>query len=181
MALTATMYTFLIDLSNVDRGVYANLELRVAQQPSETDEYLLTRVLAYCLEYEEGIAFSAGISAGDEPAISIRSLTGELTAWIEVGAPDAARLHRASKSTERVAVYTHRSIAMLKQQLAGNRIHRAADIPIYEIERPLLAALVRVVERRTTMSIVVTEGQLYIEVGGEAISGQIREHRLEGV
>ena len=179
MALTATMYTFLIDLSNVDRSVYANLELRVAQQPSETDEYLLTRVLAYCLEYEEGIAFSAGISAGDEPPISIRNLTGDLIAWIEIGAPDAERLHRASKSAERVAVYTHRSIAMLKQQLTGKRIHRAEEIPFYEIERPLLTALARVIERRTTLALVVTEGQLYIEVGGESISGLIREHRLD--
>src|ERR1043165_1276887 len=106
MALSATMYVFAIELADSDRGVYTPLELRVARHPSETAEYLLTRVLAYCLEYAEGIAFSKGLSDPDEPAIFIRDLTGALQSWIEVGAPEAARLHRASKASPRVAVYT---------------------------------------------------------------------------
>lgn len=179
MALTATIYTFTIDLSDMDRSVYATFDLRVAQQPSETTEYMLSRVLAYCLEYAEGITFTQGIAAGQEPAIAIRDLTGQLTAWVDVGMPDADRLHRASKSAERVAIYTHRSVAMLKQQLAGKTIHRAAEIPIYEFERPLLDTLARAVERRTTLGIVVTEGQLYIEVAGQSISGRVIEHHIQ--
>src|SRR5262245_11314920 len=108
VAQTATIYTLSIDLSDIDRGVYETLELRVARHPSETAEYMLTRVLAYCLEYTEGIAFSKGLSDPDEPAISIRDLTGALQAWIDVGAPEAARLYRASKASPRVAVYTHK-------------------------------------------------------------------------
>ena len=104
MALSATMYVFAIELADSDRSVYTSLELRVARHPSETAEYLLTRVLAYCMEYAEGIAFSKGLSDPDEPAIFIRDLTGALQAWIEVGAPEAARLHRASKASPRVAV-----------------------------------------------------------------------------
>ena len=92
MALTATIYNFDIELANVDRNVYATLALRVAQQPSETEEYLLTRVIAYCLEYAEGIAFSRGIAEPDEPPLAIRDLTGALELWVEFGAPDAARL-----------------------------------------------------------------------------------------
>ena len=79
MALTATIYTFSIELTHMDRDLYATLDLRVAQQPSETLEYMLTRVLAYCLEYREGIVFSPGISAGDQPAILARDLTGQIT------------------------------------------------------------------------------------------------------
>jgi uncharacterized protein YaeQ len=172
------MYTFDIDLTNMDRAIYATFELRVAQQPSETPEYMLTRVLAYCLEYEEGIAFSAGISAGSEPAILVRDLTGQITAWIEVGTPDAERLHRASKSADRVVVYCHRNVGTLLQQLAGKHIHRAADIPIYEVERGLLQALTRLTERRTALGVVVTEGQLYIEAGGESLAARLVEHRL---
>ena len=62
MALGATMYTFTVQLADVDRGVYDDFSLRVARHPSETDAYMVTRLLAYCLEYEEGIAFSEGIS-----------------------------------------------------------------------------------------------------------------------
>ena len=178
MALTATIYTFAIELTHMDRDLYATLDLRVAQQPSETLEYMLTRVLAYCLEYREGIVFSPGISAGDQPAILARDLTGQITLWVEVGAPDAERLHRGSKSAERVAVYTYRDIVQLKQQLSGSRIHRAEEIPIYVVERLLLDALIASLERRTSMGIVVTEGQLYIQIGGNSIEGTLAEHRL---
>ena len=178
MALTATIYTFSIELTHMDRDLYATLDLRVAQQPSETLEYMLTRVLAYCLEYREGIVFSPGISAGDQPSILARDLTGQITLWVEVGAPDAERLHRGSKIAERVAVYTYRDIVQLKQQLASGRIHRAEEIPIYVIERSLLDALIASLERRTSIGIVVTEGQLYIQIGGNSIAGALTEHRL---
>src|SRR3977135_3674685 len=108
MALPATIPTFDINLSDVDRGVYESLSFKVARHPSETDEYLLTRVLAYCLEFGEGIRFSRGMLDPVEPALSIRDLTGALQVWIEVGAPDAARLHKASKAAPRVVLYTHR-------------------------------------------------------------------------
>ena len=108
MALTATIYNFDIHLSDVDRNVYETLSLRVAQQPSETEEYLVTRVLAYCLEYTDGIAFTKGLAEPDTPAITVRDLTGALRGWIEIGSPDADRLHKASKASPRVAVYTHK-------------------------------------------------------------------------
>jgi uncharacterized protein YaeQ len=111
MATGATIHTFDVQLADVDRGVYDELGLRVARHPSETDAYMVTRVLAYCLEFEEGIAFSEGLSSTEEPAVVVRDLTGALLAWIEVGAPDAARLHHGSKLAERVAVYTHRDPA----------------------------------------------------------------------
>ena len=90
MALTATMHHFQITLSDVDRGVYESLDLRVARHPSETMRYLVTRTLAYCLSYEEGIAFSkGGLSSAEEAPISVRDRTGVLRAWIDVGAPSA--------------------------------------------------------------------------------------------
>jgi uncharacterized protein YaeQ len=101
MALGATVYNFKIELADSDRGVYAPLDLRVARHPSETEDHLLTRVLAYCLEYTEGISLSNGLSDPDQPAISVRDLTGVLRVWIDVGAPEAARLHRAAKLAPR--------------------------------------------------------------------------------
>ncbi len=85
MALTSTIHTFDIALADSDRGVYEDLSLRVARHPSETEEFFVTRVLAYCLEYEEGIAFSKGVSDGDEPAVHVREPAGRDNAGVEIG------------------------------------------------------------------------------------------------
>src|SRR5438874_8949676 len=121
MALTATIYNIQIDLADTDRGVYESLDLRVARHPSESEEYLIARVVAYALEYAEGIEFSRGISDPDEPTIAVRDLTGAFKAWIEIGTPDAARLHKASKASPRVAVYTHKDPGQLAARLQGER------------------------------------------------------------
>jgi uncharacterized protein YaeQ len=178
MALTATVYNFEIQLADVDRGVYEPLAFRVARQPSETEEYLLSRVLAYCLEYAEGIAFSKGIAEPDVPALAVADLTGALRVWIDVGAPDAARLHKASKAAPRVAVYTHRDPAQLVRQLAGERIHRAAELELYGFERGLIDELVARLERRNVWELSVTDRHLYVGVGGETIEGDVTRYAL---
>ena len=164
MALTSTIYTFAIDLSDVDRGVYESLDLRVAMHPSESAEYLVTRVLAYCLEYREGIAFAAGgVSDADEPAVLVRDLTGRIVTWIEIGAPDADRLHRASKLADRVAVYSHRDLRNLLPQLRERRIHRAAEIPFFTFGRGFIESLVAKLERRMRWTMSVNEQHLYLD------------------
>jgi uncharacterized protein YaeQ len=92
MALQATIYTFDIELADNDRGVYESLALRLARHPSESDEYLIARLLAYLREFRDGIAFSRGVSEPDEPAIAVRDSTGAITTWIDIGTPDARRL-----------------------------------------------------------------------------------------
>ena len=124
MALQATIYNFDIDLADSDRGVYESLALRVARHPSESEDYLIARLIAYLLEFVDGIAFSRGISDPDEPAIAVRDLTGAIQTWIDVGTPDAARLHKASKTAARVAVYTHKDPRQFLDRLAGEKIHR---------------------------------------------------------
>jgi uncharacterized protein YaeQ len=178
MALTATIYNLMIELADVDRGVYETLDLRMARQPSEATEYMLMRVLAYCLEYTEGVEFTQGVAAGDQPAVLVRDLTGKLTAWIEVGLPDAERLHRGSKLAGRAAVYTHRDVEQLLGQLAGKKIYRAEAIPIYALDRRFVDALAGLIERRTTLSLSVTERQLYISVGERTFSSALVEHRI---
>jgi uncharacterized protein YaeQ len=178
MALTATIHTFIIELSDIDRGVYETLDLRVAQQPSETAEYMLTRVLAYCLEYAEGIAFTEGVASGDEPAVIIRDLTGRVTGWIEVGAPDADRLHRASKLAGRVALYTHRPLAMVLEQLSGRKIHRAEDVFVYTFGAGFIEKVTEVISRRNAMALTVTEGQLYLDAGGQTFTTLLERRSL---
>jgi uncharacterized protein YaeQ len=178
MALTATMYRFSIQLSDVDRGVYETLDLRVAQQPSETIEYMLTRVLAWCLEYTEGIALTEGVAAGDEPAVLVRDLTGRVTAWIEVGAPDAARLHRGSKLAGRVAVYTHRDPRIVLDQLVGKKIHGGEGIPLYTFGRGFIERVAAILPRRASLSLTITERQLYLDVDDQSFSTTVEERMV---
>ena len=173
MALTATIYNFDIELADSDRQVYETLALRVAQHPSESDEYLVARVLAYVLEYAEGIEFSRGVSDPDEPAIAIRDLTGAITSWIDIGTPDAARLHKASKAAARVVVYTHKDPAQWLKQLAGEKIHRAAALELYTIDRELIDGLVERLDRRMIFSITINERDLYLSIGSDNLTGRI--------
>ncbi|MDB4878817.1 MAG: hypothetical protein JWL60_263 [Gemmatimonadetes bacterium] len=173
MALTATIYNFDIQLADVDRGVYETLAFKVACQPSESEEYLMSRVLAYCLEYADGIVFSNGIAEPELPAVAVRDLTGTIRAWIDVGLPDAARLHKASKAAPRVAVYTHREPRHLLQALSGERIHRAAQLELYAIDRELIAGLVERLDRRNRWELSITERHLYVAVGGQTVEGDV--------
>src|SRR5687768_5610874 len=178
MALTATIYNFDTELADIDRGVYQMLALRVARQPSETSEFMLTRWLAYCLEYTEGIEFTEGVAAGDDPAVLVRDMTGRVTAWIEVGMPDASRLHRGSKLAGRAAVYTHRNVARVLDGLNGKQIHRAAEIPVYEFGTGFVEQAAAILKRREKMSLSVTERQLYLEISGQMFSTTVAEHRF---
>jgi uncharacterized protein YaeQ len=176
MALTATIHTFDVDLADSDRDVYESLALRVARHPSETEEYLVTRVLAYALELTEGIEFTRGLFQPDEPAIAVRDLTGAMRAWIDIGAPEAARLHRASKAVPRVAVYSHRDAAPLLGRLAGERIHRAEALEVYAIDRALIGGLAARLARRMAWSLAVQDRELYLTTGGDTLSGSVSRH-----
>lgn len=178
MAAGATMHTFEIELADTDRGVYEQFTLRAARHPSETEAYLVTRVLAYCLEYEAGIAFSEGISATADPAVLVRDLSGTLLAWIEVGAPDAARLHSGSKAAERTTIYTHRDPAKLIAQWASAKIHRADEIVLHSFDPEFVDSVVDAIGRRNAVTLTVTERQVYLELNGVHLSSTVHDHTL---
>jgi uncharacterized protein YaeQ len=178
MALNSTIYVFTIRLADADRNVYETLALRVAQHPSETAEYLVARVLAYCLEYAEGIGFSKGVSDTEEPTIAVRDLTGALQSWIDIGAPEAARLHKAGKAARRVAVYAHREVTPWLARVRGERIHRAEALEIHVMDRELVAALVARLERRMEFDLSVAEKTLYVTIGGDTLTGTVELTRL---
>ena len=178
MALTATIYNFEIDLADADRSVYETLALRVARHPSESEEYLVARLLAYCLEYAEGITFSSGLSDPDEPTLAVRDLTGAIQVWIEIGSPDAARLHKASKAAGRAVVYTHKDPVQLLKQFEGARVHRADEVEIYSFDRAFIAALVGKLERRMAMAISVSDRHVLVALEGGVIEGGLTRHRL---
>jgi uncharacterized protein YaeQ len=150
------MYTFEVEVSDVNRGVYETLALRVPRHPSETEEYLATRVLAYCLEYAEGISFSNGRAEPEEPTLAVRDLTGALHVWLDIGAPDAVRMQKARKAAARVVVYTHKDAETLLRQWAGERIQRAAELELYSVDHMLLAEFVARLKRRRSMCNVIS-------------------------
>jgi uncharacterized protein YaeQ len=173
VALTSTIYRFDIDLADSDRHVYESLALHVACHASESEEYLVARVLAYALEYTEGIAFTRGLSEPETPAIEVRDLTGALRSWIEIGAPDAARLHKACKASPRVAVYMHKDPVQWLRELAGERIHRGDVLELYAIDRRLVGDLVARLDRRMSFALSVTDRELTVSIGAETLTGAV--------
>jgi uncharacterized protein YaeQ len=173
------MHHFQITLSDVDRGVYEALDLRIARHPSETMRYLVTRTLAYCLCFEEGIAFSkAGLSAAEEAPLSVRDRTGVLTAWIDIGQPSAERLHKASKAAERVALFTHAELALLQREARARPIHRLEAIEVWRFEPAFIDALASKLGKNEKFELVHTDGQLYLTLAAETLSGGVERCSL---
>ncbi len=173
MALTATVYHLRIELSDVDRGVYEALDLRPARHPSETMRYLLLRTLAYCLCYEDGIAFSKGLFVTDEPAVWTREGDGRITRWVDIGRPAIDRLHRASKLGARVAVFTTDAVDLLRREAVGAKLHRGDQVEVWTLDGALLDALDAQVDRNTALTVVHTDGQLYVTVNGKTLEGAV--------
>jgi uncharacterized protein YaeQ len=169
MALTATIYQFDVNLADVDRGVYETLAFKVAMHPSESMDYMLMRLIAYCANYEEGIAFGKGIGQDDEPPVWSKDLTGRVLLWVEVGLPDADRLHRASKASERLVVYTHRDPKILWHNLAGKTIHRADETPLFALDPLFLRQLAAKIDRRTALDLSITEQQVFLTIGNDTL------------
>jgi len=181
VALQATVYHLQIELSDVDRGVYEALDLRLARHPSESMPYLLTRALAYALLYEEGIAFSkGGLSSTDEPPLSIRDLQGNLRAWIEIGTPAAERLHKASKASPRVVVFTQHDPRLLIKEAATRPIHKAEQIEVYALDPAFLAELEALTDRNARWTLLRNDGLLFVTVGEKTVEGAVSRHALAG-
>jgi uncharacterized protein YaeQ len=174
----STVYHFSIELSDIDRGVYESFKLPTALHPSESLEFMLGRVVAFALEYETGIAFSAGLGATEDPAISIRGYDGTYKAWIDVGAPSAERLHRAAKLAPRVAVYCHRSADVVYQRLTQAPIFRGDSVAFYSFQDDFISELVATLDRRNEVAISRSDSTLYVQSNGRSHSSAVIERYL---
>jgi uncharacterized protein YaeQ len=179
MALTATLYRFTIHVSDVDRGLYETLELRPARHPSESVPFLLTRVIAYCLNVQEGLEFTRGICMPDEPALWVRDLTGALKLWIDIGNPSAERLHKAAKASAGVRIYTHRDPKILQDEVKGQPIHRRERVEVFALSPKFLEKLGETLERDNEWQLLFDEGELSISVDDVSVQGEITRHSLE--
>ncbi|HEY4243810.1 MAG TPA: YaeQ family protein [Kofleriaceae bacterium] len=168
MALPAVLRRFEISLADADRGIYEELSWRVPQHPSESERYLVARVIARALEHAEGVEYSpGGVSDDTEPAIVQRDLRGDWVAWIEVGAPTPERLHKATKLVPRVVVYGWKSMADLAAALSEARVHRASEIELRQLDGAVLDAVAATLDRVNKWALSVTGGTLYLSIGAE--------------
>lgn len=166
MALPATMRKFDISLADSDRGVYEELAWRVAQHPSESERYLVARVLARALEHGEGLDFSkGGVSDDEEPALVQRDLRGDLVAWIEIGSPTPDRLHKAAKACDRVVVYTWKKADELRDAIAERKTFHGDEIVLNEFDPDQLDTIATHLDRNNTWNLAVTGGALYLTIG----------------
>lgn len=161
------MYHMQIGLSDVERGVYESLDLRVARHPSESARFLLTRILAYCLAYEEGITFSkGGLSSTEDPPVFVRDPTGVLTHWLEVGSPSAERLHKAAKACPQVSLWSHIELSLLRKEAASRPIHRLEEIQLFLLPPSFLDQLDQLLDRNCSLELLRNDGRLYVTIGG---------------
>lgn len=174
------LYRFHLDLSDIDRGVYETLDFRVAQHPSETAAYLLSRVLAYALSYQEGLQFSpTGLGDPEAPALQSVGVHGTVDLWIEIGNPSSRKLHKASKTAKQVIVYTYKSVDVLLAQMKNDEIHRAQEIQIYAFDTQFLISLEARIEKSNQWSVLLQQGRLDIDINGQVISTEIKKFSLK--
>jgi uncharacterized protein YaeQ len=178
MALTVTLYRFQIELSDIARGVYETLDFRVAQHPSEALPYMLTRVLAFALNSQEGLEFSpTGLHDPDAAAIQILDLSGGTKLLIEVGSPSARKLHKATKTARQVKVYTYKNPESLLAEIRSEKVHRAEDIEVFSLAPSFLEELAAVLKRDNRWALLFDDGTISIQVGEASIAGELHSHR----
>ena len=175
-----TLYRFKIDLSDLDRNVYDSLDFRVAMHPSETNEFLLTRVLAYALSYEEGLEFSpGGLSDTEEPAMKLAGKHGTTALAIEIGNPSGRRLHKNAKAAERLKVYTYKDPnSFLREVASFGAVHKASEIEAWAIDPKFLDRVSQLLERDNKWSLLVQEGQITLGSGDHSETTELKRLSL---
>jgi uncharacterized protein YaeQ len=168
MALKPTIFKFNIALNDIDQQQYLNLNLTVAQHPSETAERMMARVLAYCLNASEGLEFASGLSTNDEPDIWQKSLDGRILKWIEVGEPSAERLRKASHTAKQVRVYSFNTKSELWWSRSAEVI-RAARVHAVQFDWEGLAELATSIQRTLGLSVTIVDQSALIATDTKTI------------
>jgi uncharacterized protein YaeQ len=172
------LYRFNIELSDIDRNVYETLDFRVSQHPSENSSYLLTRVLAYALRYQEGLEFSPkGLGDPDAPALQLMGKHNSIDLWIEIGNPSPRKLHKASKIAARVCVYTYKNADLLVSELKSNQVHRSEDLQIYSFSESFISSIEDQIEKNNHWTIVIQENQISLSTKDKTIVAEIKKHQ----
>ncbi|WP_044873688.1 YaeQ family protein [Pseudomonas sp. LFM046] len=161
MALQATPYKVELNLTDLDRSVYENLRFTVAKHPSETEERLAVRLIAYALWYHEQLAFGRGLSDVDEPALWEKSLDDRVLHWIEVGQPDAERITWCSRRTERFSLVAYGNLRVWQTKVL-DAVRSLKNINVVAVQQEALEELARDLPRSVSWSVMISDGTLFI-------------------
>jgi uncharacterized protein YaeQ len=173
MALKATIFKAGLQVSDIDRHYYGEHALTLARHPSETDERMMMRVLAFALNAHEQLAFGKGLSDTDEPDLWQRDLTGRIVHWIDVGQPDERRLIRASGKADRVTVYAYGGKAEQWWRANGDRLDRARNLAVWRVPGEASEAVARLAERAMQLQCMVQEGQVWFSGAAQTVQLEV--------
>jgi uncharacterized protein YaeQ len=171
MALKATIFKAVLNIADLDRGVYLDANLTLARHPSETDLRLIVRLLAWALNAHDDLAFTKGLCADDEPELWLKNLHGGIEHWIDVGLPDERRLKKGCNRSEQVTLYTYagRAVDLWWQQNQA-LLNRQDNLRIVDFSEEELAPLVDLAERNMQWQVTISEGQVFINSGDVNLS-----------
>jgi len=160
MALKATIYKAELQVNDMDRHYYATHQLTLAQHPSETEERMMMRLLAFALHADERLEFGRGLGADDEPDLWRKSLTGEIEQWIELGHPDEQRIRKACGRARQVVVITYsgRSSDVWWDKIAPG-LARSKNLTVIDIPAATVQALASLADRNMELQCLIQDGQ----------------------
>jgi uncharacterized protein YaeQ len=167
MALNATICKAVLQVADIDRSYYAEHALTIARHPSETDERMMVRVLAFALNAHERLAFGKGLAEADEPDLWQKDLTGAIAHWIEVGQPDEKRVLRACGRADRVTVYAYRSGAERWWASIAEPLARAGNLEVWRIPSATGQALGALAARSMQLQCTIQDAQLWLHDGAQ--------------
>lgn len=178
MAQNSTVFRAEVQVSDMDRHYYATHALTLARHPSETDERLMVRLLAFALYADERLEFGRGLSSDDEPDLWLRSLTGDVELWIDLGQPDESRIRKACGRSRQVVVinYSGRGADVWWDKIGG-ALARLENLTVLDIARPTVDALAALADRGMRLQCMVQDGQAELYADGSdsiAIDKRVR-------
>src|SRR5574340_1074720 len=177
MALKATIYKADLQIADMDRHVYGDHVVTIARHPSETDERMMVRVLAYAVYAQDGIAFTKGLFDVDEPEVWVKSLAGEITLWIDLGQPDEARIRRACGRADQVVVLCYSSSCEVWWKQIAGKLTRFANLNVLQLSADTSQALAARAERSMRLQCMVQDGEIWLNTDKESVP--IRLTRLQ--
>lgn len=170
MALKSTIFKATLNVADLDRGYYAEHNLTLARHPSETDERLMVRLLAFALFADERLEFGKGLSTPDEPALWLKEYNGDIRLWIEIGLPDERALRKAAGRAAEVAVlaYGGRTVDLWWEK-EGPALSRLANLRVLSLAADESAALASLAERSMQLQCTIQDGQVWLTDGGRTV------------
>lgn len=174
MALKATIYKAHLQIADMDRGLYADHPLTIARHPSETDERLAVRVLAFALQVphddERGmLEMAASLSDPDAPDLWQRDLTGDIVHWVELGQPDERRMMKASSRAEQVTVYSYAASTPIWWAGVRNKVERATKVAVWQIDAAEVEGLTALVQRGMQWQVNIQDGTAWVSDGSRSV------------